>query len=155
MLRLRTGSEPAALCVGTDGSVSVQLQITDIVIPINGVQVLLAYDRSSMTLRPSTSTEAPGWTRIALLDNNGQVTYALVNTGGSVGPGDGPFTLATLVFDPTAEGVAGVSFRADSPPFTTKLTLANGAGIISGPDLGRADSGIISIDDTVPRAAND
>src|SRR5262245_20920195 len=95
-IRLRTGSEPGTACVSTPNTIDVQLQVAALSHAVNGVQARISYDTSRLSLSIPGSTEAAGWTRILLNDSAGLVTYALVNNGGSSGPGAGPFTVATL-----------------------------------------------------------
>jgi hypothetical protein len=146
---LRTGAEPDAFCTTTGATVSVEIQVANLSDAINGVQVLLQYDDSLLTLDPDSTTEAPSWTRVALTDTAGDVDYAIVKNGGSIGPGPGPFTVATLVFDADVEGSSNIVFRPDNPPFHTKLIIAADESTIF---PGTTDSGEISVDDTTATA---
>ena len=153
---LRTGSEPNALCTTTSaGTVSIDVQVASLSDAINGVQVLFNYDNTLLTLNSGATSEATGWLRVALTDSSGDVTYALIKTtGGPVGPGAGPYTVATLVFDIVTQGSDTVDFRADDPPFYTRLIVAADNSIIQGGDLTKTDSGTISIDDTTATASS-
>ncbi|MCK4658441.1 MAG: hypothetical protein KAV82_02875, partial [Phycisphaerae bacterium] len=146
-LNVAAGSE----CVSTTGLVMVTLDVTDLPSAINGVQALIHYDTAYMTL--SSITPATGWSLIAPPnpdnpdpDGHGDVTCALYVPGGSVSSNG---TVATLVFDPVAEGTTNVTFQADNDPFFTKLTVASDSSTIL-PD--KQDSGTISIDNTVAGA---
>ena len=155
-IQLRTGNEPSAACeTSSTPSVSVAVQLADLSDPVNGVQALLAYNASVLSLNISSSTEASGFTRILLSDSGGLITYAIINNGGSVGAGSGPYTVATLVFDVIAEGATSLTFQADSPPLTTRLTTDElNPQIISGASLTKSASGSISIDNTTATAAD-
>ncbi|GMU33727.1 MAG: hypothetical protein HS101_15520 [Planctomycetia bacterium] len=157
-VQLRTGLEPAAVCETTATStVSVTLEVADLVdaLGVNGVQVRLSYDNSVLALNSGSTTELSGFTRIYLADSAGLVTYAIVNNGGSVGPGVGPFSVATLVFDVMGEGNTAVTFQADSSPFVTSLTTAEqNPQFITGANLIKTPSGAISIDDTTATASS-
>ncbi|MCK4658172.1 MAG: right-handed parallel beta-helix repeat-containing protein, partial [Phycisphaerae bacterium] len=145
-------------CNTNGGIIEVELNVHGLDDMINGVQVLMQYDTSLMSLcrgtasPPCDSAEAAGWSRIALLDNfggtPGYVIYALSYNqlgGGGVGPGVGPFTVATLRFKAIAEGISTVDFRPDAGALKTKLTrTADNTTILPN----KVDSDPISIDDT-------
>ncbi len=152
---LRTGGEPGALCTTTGGgSVEIVLQVANLSDAINGVQVRLGYDDALLTLDASATSEAAGWLRVMLTDSIGDVTFAIVSPVGTVGPGPGPFTVATLVFNVDAEGASTVGFRPDSPPYHTRLVVASDNSIIQGIDLGKTDTGTICADDTTATASS-
>ncbi len=155
-VQLRTGSEPSAVCGTTStASISIDIELADLSDPVNGVQVRIAYDDTVLSLNTSSSTELEGFTRVSLIDMGGLVIYTLINNGGSVGGGAGPFTVATLVFDVNAEGATDISFQVDHPPVNTRLTTAEmSPQIIEGKDLTTIASGQISIDDTTTTATN-
>lgn len=144
-VRVRTGLEPAAVCETTaTATVSVTLQVADLVdsLGVNGVQVRLSYDNSVLDLNTGSSTELAGFTRITLTDSAGLITYAIVNNTSSVGPGVGPFSVATLVFDVIGEGNTSITYQTDSPPFVTRLTTAEqNPQVISGANLTKSQIG--------------
>ncbi|MCK4658874.1 MAG: thrombospondin type 3 repeat-containing protein [Phycisphaerae bacterium] len=149
---LRTGDEPAALCVTTNGTVIVTLEVADLGYAINGVQALIHYDPTYLLL--VSITAAPNWWLIAPAganpdpDGDGNLTCALYLPGGELFT-DG--TVATLVFDPLIQGATTVTFQADNDPFYTKLSRVYDNTTIL-PD--KVDSGTISIDDSVATASS-
>ena len=143
-LNVAAGSE----CVTTTGLVTVTLDVANLPVAINGVQALIHYDTTHLAL--TGITPATGWSLISPPnpndpdpDGDGDVTCALYVPGGSVSTNG---TVATLVFEPAAEGTTNVTFQADNDPFFTKLTVAADSSTIL-PD--KQESGTISIDNTV------
>lgn len=123
-LALRTTS--CSECVRNPASVAVALKVQSLIAPINGVQALFQYDPAILHLTSVTPGDGQGspWNAadvIAVLDNAGQVSTALVLNGGQSAS---DATVATLHFSTLTTGATAVSFRSDSPPFFTKLTLA-------------------------------
>ncbi|MCK4658282.1 MAG: hypothetical protein KAV82_02065, partial [Phycisphaerae bacterium] len=141
-LNVAAGSE----CVDTDDTITVTLDVACLPEGINGVQALIHYDTSLMTLVGITP-ESP-WQEIVGQDVGGDILWVAYAPGLSTAT-DG--IVATLVFDPIAEGATNVTFQADDPPFHTKLTRSADSTTIL-PD--KADSGTISIDNTVATASN-
>lgn len=153
---IQTGSEPGVKCVTSPNTFDVVIQIANLSDAVNGVQARFSYDPALMTL--DSSTEVSGWLLISLSDSPaGTATYAAINnTGGSFGPGVGPYTVATLHFTSVAQGTSSISFRADDPPLLTKLTTAGlDPQTIAGSDLTKSNSGSIAIDlPTAPSSAS-
>ncbi|MCK4660438.1 MAG: hypothetical protein KAV82_13020, partial [Phycisphaerae bacterium] len=151
-LLLSTGVEPEALCVGTGDPVTVILEVANLAYAINGVQALIHYDSARLSL--VSIAPASGWWLITPdggnpdPDGDGDLTCALYLPGGELFT-DG--TVATLQFNTLTEGATEVVFRDDSDPFYTKLTCAADSSTIL-PD--KADSGVISIDNTVATAGS-
>ncbi|MCK4660634.1 MAG: hypothetical protein KAV82_14020, partial [Phycisphaerae bacterium] len=151
-LLLRTGEEPGVLCVDTEDTFTVTLEVADLGYAINGVQALIHYDAAYLSL--VSITPATGWTLITPdggnpdPDGDGDLTCALYLPGGETSAAG---TVATLLFDPIGEGATSVTFQSDDPPFHTKLTRAYDNTAIL-PD--KIDSGTISIDNTVAIASN-
>ena len=149
---LRTGDEPAALCVTTSDTVTVTLEVASLSEAINGVQALIHYDNSYLSL--VSITPASGWGLITPdganpdPDGDGDLTCALYLPGGDMSA-DG--TVATLLFNTVTEGATEVVFQDDNAPFHTKLSRAYDSSTIL-PD--KFDSGTISIDDTVATASS-
>ncbi|MCK4659564.1 MAG: hypothetical protein KAV82_08595, partial [Phycisphaerae bacterium] len=141
-LNVAAGSE----CVDTDDTITVTLSVACLPEGINGVQALIHYDTSLMTLVGITAESL--WQEIVEQDVGGDILWAACIPGSATAT-DG--IVATLVFDPIAEGATNVTFQADDPPFHTKLTQS-GDNITILPD--KVDSGVISIDDTVATASN-
>ncbi|MCK4658584.1 MAG: thrombospondin type 3 repeat-containing protein, partial [Phycisphaerae bacterium] len=141
-LNVAAGSE----CVDTDDTITVTLDVACLSEGIDGVQALIHYDTSLMTLVGITA-ESP-WQEIVEQDTDGDIIWAAYIPGSAIAT-DG--IVATLVFDPIAEGATNVTFQPDDPPFHTKLTRSADSTTIL-PD--KADSGVISIDDTVATASN-
>ncbi len=149
-IQLRTGVEPAALCTNTPNTISIALQVADLSDAINTVQARISYDTSKLSLSIGGTVDSAGWSRVALLDSGGNVTYSLVRLGGSVGPGAGPFTVGTLLFNTVGGGTTSIGFQADAPPLETKLTTADlSPVVISGANLTKTPSGSIVINPTV------
>jgi len=119
---------PATECVSTGQTITVTLDVASLSAAINGVQVLLQYDDTLMTLVDIVPTDlgltlpASGWDEISQLDSAGDITWAASINGGSIGINH---TIATLTFTAIADGTATVTFRPDVDPFYTKLTKAS------------------------------
>ncbi len=143
-LYLRTGQEPAAACVSPAGTVSIEFRLDNVTEAVNGVQTILTYDASVMTLNPASSTEASGWFRIVLSTSPGTATYAAYRQGDSVGPlVDDSQLIATFVFDVNNVGATNVNMDATE----TKLTpIDHDPLVISGASLTRFDSGVVNSD---------
>ncbi|MCK4658281.1 MAG: hypothetical protein KAV82_02060, partial [Phycisphaerae bacterium] len=141
-LNVATGSE----CVDTDDTITVTLDVACLPEGVNGVQALIHYDTSLMTLVDIIAESS--WEEIVEQDADGDIIWAAYIPGSSTATGG---VVATLVFDPIAEGATNVTFQPDDPPFYTKLTRSADSMTIL-PD--KADSGVISIDDTVATASN-
>ncbi|MCK4659938.1 MAG: hypothetical protein KAV82_10495, partial [Phycisphaerae bacterium] len=149
---LRTGAEPEALCVDTDDTFTVTLDVSNLAQPINGVQALIQYDPVYLVL--DSIAPEPGWQLIAPdgadpdPDGDGNLVCTLSLPSGEMSTNG---TVATLMFDPIAQGVTNVTFQGDNDPLFTELDRAADATTIL-PD--KFDSGTISIDDTVATAAS-
>jgi hypothetical protein len=108
-------------------TLEVTLEVGNLSAAINGVQALMQYDVTILSLVDITPTNlgpippAEGWVEVSFLDDSGDVTYAAAINGSSTIV-DG--TVATLTFDVIDEGSTTVDFRPDQPPFLTKLTAA-------------------------------
>lgn len=130
-LRL-TLAGPASVLPGD--AVVVTLDVANLTTGINGVQALISYDNSVLSLVDITPTDlglvapAAGWVEAFFTDAAGDITYAVVINGEAMSSNH---TVATLTFTAIGEGVTTVAFRPDSPPFLTKLTAAtNNATIL-------------------------
>lgn len=125
---LRLNVAAGSVCVSASDTVTVTLDASNLSAAVNGVQVLLQYNPALMTLVDIVPTDlgltppAAGWVEVSQSDNAGQVTWAAVINGGSIGINH---TIATLTFTAIADGTAGVSFAPDAPPIVTKLTRAS------------------------------
>jgi hypothetical protein len=123
-LNVSAGSE----AVQPGDLVYVTLDVSSLSAAINGVQALIQYDNTLLSLLTIAPTDlglippAEGWVEVFFADVDGNVDYAAAVNGGDV-LADG--TVATLVFQAVAEGTTNVSFRADADPFYTKLTVAS------------------------------
>ncbi|MGD2107963.1 MAG: cohesin domain-containing protein [Phycisphaerae bacterium] len=119
---------PGTECVSASDTITVTLDVANLSSAINGVQVLLEYDDTLMTLVDIVPTDlgltlpASGWDEISQTDNAGDITWAASINGGSIGINH---TIATLTFTAIADGTADVIFRPDVDPFYTKLTKAS------------------------------
>ncbi len=120
--------DAGTVCVSTGQTVTVTLDVANLSAAVNGVQVLLNYDDTLLTLVDIVPTDlglsppAAGWVEVSQTDTAGDVNWAAVINGGSIIL---PHTIATATFTAIADGTAGVSFRADAAPFLTKLTRAS------------------------------
>lgn len=116
---------PGSESVNPGGTVTLTLEISNLVEAINGVQVLIGYDASILSLADLTPTTlsltppAAGWMEVAFSDAAGAVTWTGIITEGATAANH---TIATLTFDVIDEGVTSVVFQADALPFATKLT---------------------------------
>ncbi|MGD2107961.1 MAG: cohesin domain-containing protein [Phycisphaerae bacterium] len=125
---LSLGVAPGSETVMPCDTLIVTLEVADLTAAINGVQALIRYDDTILSLVDITPTDLgltppdEGWVEVAFADPFGDVTYAVVINGSS-SIVDG--TVATLTFDVIDEGSSVVEFRPDSPPFLTKLTVAS------------------------------
>ncbi len=125
--------DAGSVCVSTGQTVTVTLDVANLSAAVNGVQVLLQYDNTLMTLIDIVPTDlglappAAGWAEISQTDSFGSVDWSAVINGGSIGINH---TIATLTFTAIANGTAGVTFRADAPPIITKLTRASNSTTI-------------------------
>ena len=119
---------PGSESVMPGDTVNVTLEVANLSTAINGVQALMHYDDSLLTLLSIVPEDlglmapAEGWVEVYQADTNGDVDLAIVINGGDA---TAPGPVATLVFQAVGEGTTGVTFRADSDPFYTKLTAAS------------------------------
>lgn len=108
-------------------TVDVTLEVANLSAAINGVQALMHYDDTLLTLLSIVPEGLPliapaeGWVEVYLADTNGDVDYAIVANGGDT-TAAGP--VATLIFQAIGEGATTVTFRAGVDPFRNKLTRA-------------------------------
>lgn len=108
-------------------TVIVTLDVADLSVAINGVQALIHYDDTVLTLVDIVPVDlgllppAEGWVEVNESDDFGDVTYAVILNGGATIV-DG--IVATLTFTAIDEGVTSITFRPDADPFFTKLTVA-------------------------------
>ena len=108
-------------------TVMVTLDAADLSANINGVQALLHYDDTMLTLVDVVETDlglippAGGWIEVVLADDMGDVDYAAVVNGDYLTGGG---TIATFTFTAISEGTTTVTFRPDEDPYYTKLTVA-------------------------------
>jgi len=118
---------PGSASVRPGDTVTVTLGVSNLSTAINGVQSLLGYDPSVLSLVDIVPTNlglappAAGWVEVMFSDVAGAVAYTVVVNGGSVAINH---TVATLTFTAIDEGATNVIFRPDSGPFATKLTVA-------------------------------
>ncbi len=128
-------SGPQIETCGT-GGLTLTIDLTGVVEPVNAVQTLLAYDPMRLQLLSITPGDGVGspWdaaTPITFQDNNGAVTYAQVLLGGSSSTSA---TVATMHF--TALPLAGspsptvVSISPGCLPYVTRLTTTASAPIV-------------------------
>lgn len=129
--------------------VTVTLDVANLSLPINGVQILINYDNSVLSLIDIVPTDlilpAPdeGWAEVYRADNAGDIDYAVVINGDSSQADQTVATLTFMVIDETTPDTA-VTFRPDADPIFTKLTALDNSRIL--PNL--FDSGsIVSICD--------
>lgn len=120
---------------GTAG-LTLTLDLTGVIEPINAVQALMAYDPARLQLLSITPGDGTGspWDAavpIAFLDNNGAITYAQVLLGGSASTSA---TVATLRF--TVLPMAGpqpstaVTLSPGCLPYVTRLTTTGSVPIV-------------------------
>lgn len=108
--------------------VTVRLDASNLVQSINGVQVLLRYNPALLSFVDAVPTDLgfsppnAGWFEVFRGDAGGDLTYAVSINGGQVLINH---TIATFTFQVIAEGVTSITFRANAPPFLTKLTAAS------------------------------
>ena len=137
--------EPGSSVVMPGDTVTANLFVTNLSLPINGVQALMNYDPSILTLVSITETNlgllapAEGWVRVHLSDSAGNITYAASINGSSIIT---THIVATLTFTVIDEGVTGISFNAGVAPFINKLTAAidNSIMLPTTTDSGAIDS---------------
>ena len=131
--------------VAPGDTVTVTLDVANLSAAINGVQALIRYDDTLLTLVGVVPTDlaltppSAGWVEVFLGDTAGDLTYAAAINGGVTSLDQ---TVATLTFTAIAEGTTSFTFRADSDPFFTKLTLASDNSTIL---PNRVDSGSVQI----------
>jgi len=113
--------------VAPGGTVTVTLDVANLSAAINGVQIRIQYNPTRMTLIDVVPNAGPGWTEVSQTNNAGAVDWAAVINAGSTSANG---TVATLTFTAISEGATSVTFRADAPPFVTKLTRASDNGTI-------------------------
>ena len=119
--------EPGSDMVMPGDTVTVSLFVANLSSPINGVQALMNYDPSILSLVSITETNlgllAPseGWVRVHFSDNAGDIVYAVAINGSSIIT---THAVATLTFTAISEGATSVSFNAGVDPFVNKITLA-------------------------------
>ena len=149
--------DPGSVNVQPGDIVTVTLDLANLSAPINGVQVRLFYDTAIMTLidvAPTILTlpVGSGWIEVSESDSFGDVDWAAVITSDQVGTNH---TVAILTFTVIDEGDTTVTFRADSPPFFTKLTTAADSVTIlpstlgSGTIFSSCDDGLACTTDSV------
>ncbi|UCC30742.1 MAG: hypothetical protein JSU86_00395 [Phycisphaerales bacterium] len=118
---------PGSESVMPGDTVNVTLEVANLSAAINGVQALMHYDDTLLTLLSIVPEDlqlippAEGWVEVYLADTNGDVDYAIVANGGDT-TAAGP--VATLIFQAIGEGATTVTFRAGVDPFRNKLMLA-------------------------------
>ncbi len=131
-------------------TVTVTLDVADLVEPINGVQALMQFDDSLLSLIDITPTDLgltlpeDGWLELAETVAGGDITYSVGIFGGGETIANG--TVATLTFQALANGIANFTFGPDQPPLITKLTAADDAAALI-PDKVDSDNMAIGICD--------
>ncbi len=144
------------VAVGSDvvtpgDTITVTLDVANLVGSINGVQALFSYDSTLMTLIDIVPTNlglaAPdnGWAEITEVDNNGDVSWAATVNGGSILINH---TIATMTFTALAEGVTSLLFPPGIEPFVSKFSLASTNGTLLANTFGSAAI-LITCDDGV------
>ena len=119
-LTVATGSE----CAAPDDQVTVTLDVANLTCAINGVQALIHYNTTYLSLVSITPTSP--WSEVELTHVGGDVVYAVaINTGPPPGSMSADGTVATLVFDVVNTGSTTVTFQADGSVKKTKLTCAS------------------------------
>lgn len=116
---------PGDECVDAGELVHVTLDVVGPLSPINGVQALLRHEPQFLTLVSIVPQEP--WVEVIETNVTGDITYGVVILAGSTSANQ---TVATLTFMASAAGTTRVTFRPDSPPFFTKLTLPGGGTIL-------------------------
>jgi hypothetical protein len=125
---LRLNVAPGSESVMPGEIVTVTLTVANLSRAINGVQALIHYDDTLLTLIEIAPTDlgllppAEGWVEVHQADVGGDITYAVVVNGSSTVVNG---TVATLTFTASGEGVTSVTFRPGASPFYTKLTVAS------------------------------
>jgi hypothetical protein len=103
-------------------NVTVDLSLSNLNQATNGIQALFHYN--PVNLRLVSIVPTTGWTTVSSQDpGSGDVAYAAIMNGASVGPGAGPFVVATLTFQGLDDGTPKISFLGDNP--ASFPTLAN------------------------------
>ena len=123
---------PGSTSVVPGDTVTVTLDVAIVSATINGVQVLLNYDTTVLSLvaiTPSTLSlpVGNGWMEVVSFENAGDIDWAAVITDGETGL---DHTIATFTFTAIDEGLTNIAFRASAAPFFTKLTRAADNGTI-------------------------
>jgi hypothetical protein len=117
--------EPAAgsCCVRAGQNVTVWLKVSNLLQPINGVQVLVGFDPGVLSLDdiiPGDGVDSPWNDALGVSDiEGGDITYSIAILGGST---DEDAVVARFVFTALADGVTEVNFRPPDPPLMSKLT---------------------------------
>jgi len=109
-LTLAVPDPPQTVMLGESGDR--ELQVTDASVAVNGLQALIHYNPVNLQL--SGIAPEVSWWEIIETDTNGDIAYVAHRFGGSVGPGAGPFTVATLTFICVDDGTPVVSFLPDT-----------------------------------------
>ncbi len=132
-LNVATGSEK----VMQGETVTVTLDVADLSTAINGVQALIHYDMSLLSLTGvepedlGLTLPPEGWVEIDQDDQSGDLAYAAVINGDSTSA-DG--TVATLTFMAIGAGSTSITFLSDNPAnhptLVTELTRADTAQTI-------------------------
>jgi len=94
--------------------ITVQLQIRNLSFAANGVTALMHYNTDNLYL-VGIVPSAP-WLEIVENNQNGDLCYSAFAPGASVGPGAGPFVVATLTFVALDDGTPVITFLPDYPP---------------------------------------
>lgn len=145
ILRVAPGSESVA----PGNTVTLTLDVANLEEAINGVQVLLGYDATLLTLVDIHPTDLglpppnEGWVQIDELDDNGNVIWAAVINGGSR---EIDHTVGTITLTAIAEGTTRIVFRPDEPPVLNKLTKSRDSLTLV-PNLVGSGSIVIACDD--------
>ncbi len=128
LLNVAAGSE----VVEINDTVTVTLDVANLSHAVNGVQALMHYDTTMLTLVDIVPNGAIPWTEVAQIDTPGDIAYSATIQGGST-QADG--TAATLTFTTIAAGTTSVTFLPDNPTsypsLVNKLTRADTAEYFS------------------------
>ena len=141
---------PGSEFVEPGDTVTVTLDVANLSTPINGVQALIQYDSAFMALADIVPTDlglnAPdeGWVEVYISELWGDIDYTVVINGD---PTIADGTVATLTFTVVDEGTTSVTFRANVPPYFTKLTGSDNSTIFpnrfgSGSIVSSCDDGL-------------
>lgn len=121
---------PESVSVQIRQNVVIDLEVYNLTKAINGIQALLQYDDTILTLVevvPNVN-EGVGWTGITTASVDGTFIQFAVMLGGST---INDHVVVTFIFRAKASGSTHVSILLEDPPFLAKITSANDSSLIS------------------------